>query len=291
MTDGNFPKAIELASRVLSIRGRILPVSLDNTVLCAELLDGTLVEGESLIPHRANREGIRRVFLKQRNGKSSEPCRAYEEAVRAIKDADAVVIGPGSLHTSVMPNLVLPEIVEALHESAAAKIYVCNVMTEPGETDGYSASDHVMALLQHAPIELDFVVVNSGIASEELIRQYFREELLEQFNRIKSEAEQAMVSIDSSECSLQQLNGIASKIRELSEDANNIIDPSKVQILYKQEIDGPKLQDVKVVQEDLITEVEITDRDDENMIRKKVIRHDPIKLAGVIARILNENKA
>jgi len=286
MNGGNFPKAIELASRVLSIRGRILPVSLDNTILCAELMDGTVVEGESSIPDRINREPIRRVFLKRRNGDESAPCKAYKEAVNAILEADAIVMGPGSLYTSVMPNLALPEIASALRRSNALKIYVCNVMAEPGETDGYSVSDHVQAVLDHAPINLDYVVVNSGIASEELIRQYVREELVEQFNRIKTQAEEAIDALDSPECRLEELTEIATKIADLSRSTSDLIDPSKVQVLYREEIDGPRLEGIKVIQEDLITEMEITESHGGEVIRKKVIRHDPIKLAGVLIRIV-----
>jgi len=286
MNGGNFPKAIELASRVLSIRGRILPVSLDNTILCAELMDGSVVEGESSIPDRINREPIRRVFLKRRNGDENMPCKAYREAVNAILEADAIVMGPGSLYTSVMPNLALPEIASALRRSDALKIYVCNVMAEPGETDGYSVSDHVQAILDHAPINLDYVVVNSGIASEELIRQYVREELVEQFNRIKSQAQEAIDALDSSECRLEELTEIATKIAELSRSTSDLIDPSRVQVLYREEVDGPRLEGIKVIQEDLITEMEITESHGGEVVRKKVIRHDPIKLAGVLIRII-----
>ena len=286
MNGGNFPKAIELASRVLSIRGRILPVSLDNTILCAELMDGSVVEGESSIPDRINREPIRRVFLKRRNGDENMPCKAYREAVNAILEADAIVMGPGSLYTSVMPNLALPEIASALRRSNALKIYVCNVMAEPGETDGYSVSDHVQAVLDHAPINLDYVVVNSGIASEELIRQYVREELVEQFNRIKSQAQEAIDALDSSECRLEELTEIATKIAELSRSTSDLIDPSRVQVLYREEVDGPRLEGIKVIQEDLITEMEITESHGGEVVRKKVIRHDPIKLAGVLIRII-----
>ena len=286
MNGGNFPKAIELASRVLSIRGRILPVSLDNTILCAELMDGSVVEGESSIPDRINREPIRRVFLKRRNGDENMPCKAYREAVNAILEADAIVMGPGSLYTSVMPNLALPEIASALRRSDALKIYVCNVMAEPGETDGYSVSDHVQAILDHAPINLDYVVVNSGIASEELIRQYVREELVEQFNRIKSQAQEAIDALDSSECRLEELTEIATKIAELSRSTSDLIDPSRVQVLYREEVDGLRLEGIKVIQEDLITEMEITESHGGEVVRKKVIRHDPIKLAGVLIRII-----
>jgi len=288
MNDGNFPKAIEVASKVLSIRGRILPVSLDSSVLCAELADGTVVEGESAIPKRTNRQPIRRIFLRRRNGNKPTPCRAYEEAVKAILQADAIIMGPGSLYTSVMPNLALPEIAEALRGSSAVKIYVCNVMAEPGETDGYSVSDHVQAVLDHAPIKLDYVIVNDGIASDELIRQYVREELIEQFHRIKTQAEEAVSALDSTECSLAELTRIAGEIAKLSTDMTGIVDPSRVQILYKEEVDGPRLKGIKVIRENLITEIEITEEHGGEVIRKRVIRHDPIKLAGVLARVLNE---
>ena len=287
MNGGNFPKAIDLASRVLSIKGRILPVSLDNTVLCAELVDGSVVEGESSIPDRINREPLRRVFLRKRDGDENTPCRAYKEAVKAILQADVIVIGPGSLYTSVISNLALPEITSALRRSNGLKIYVCNVMVEPGETDGYSVSDHVQAILDHAPIKLDYVIVNNGIASEELIRHYVQEELVEQFNRIKVHAQEAIDTLDSSECRLEELTEIAIKITELSRGTSDLIDPSRVQVLYREEVDSPKLEGIKVIQEDLITEIEITESHTGKVVKKKVIRHDPIKLAGALVRVIS----
>ncbi|MCD6519458.1 MAG: YvcK family protein, partial [Anaerolineae bacterium] len=288
ISGGSLPRAIEVASRVLSIRGRILPVSLDSTILCAELDDGTVIEGESAIPKRLNRQPIRRIYLRRREGDEHLPCRAYQEAVRAILEAEAIIIGPGSLYTSVMPNLALPEIVEALRRSRALKIYVCNVMAEPGETDGYSVSDHVQALLDHAPIQLDYVVVNDGIASDELIRQYVREELLEQFHRIKAQAEEAVSALDGPECSLAELTRIADQIAELSGEMSKIIDPARVQVLYKEEVDAPRLRGIKVIREDLITEVEISEERGGKVVRKRVIRHDPLKLAQVLAHTLAE---
>ncbi|RKY01596.1 hypothetical protein DRP77_09430 [Candidatus Poribacteria bacterium] len=286
MFDGNFQKAVEVASRVLSIRGRILPVSLDNTILCAQLEDGTIVEGQSYIPKRTNRSPIKRVFLKPRNGEGE--VKAHPEAVEAIMNADAIIIGPGSLYTSVMPNLALPEISDALSRSEAIKIYVCNVMAEPGETDGYTVSDHVQAVLDHAPMKLDYVLVNSAIAPEELIKQYIREELLEQFNRIKAQAEEAISAIDGEfgNCRLEELMEISLRIAELSRNAHKIADPLRVQILYREEVDGPRLKGIKVIQEDMIRGEMIRDKVDGAIVRKKVIRHDPIKLAGVIVRIL-----
>lgn len=286
MFDGNFQKAVEVASRVLSIRGRILPVSLDNTILCAQLEDGTIVEGQSYIPKRSNRSPIKRVFLKPRNNQGE--VKAHPEAVEVIMKADAIIIGPGSLYTSVMPNLALPEISDALCKSKAIKIYVCNVMAEPGETDGYTVSDHVQAVLDHAPMKLDYVLVNSAIAPEELIKQYIREELLEQFNRIKAQAEEAISTIDGEfgTCRLEKLMEISLRIAELSQNTHKIADPSRVQILYNEKVDSPRLKGIKVIQEDMIRGEMIRDKVNGAIVRKKVIRHDPIKLAGVLIRIL-----
>ena len=161
-------------------------------------------------------------------------------------------------------------------------------MAEPGETDGYTVSDHVQAVLDHAPMKLDYVLVNSAIAPEELIKQYIREELLEQFNRIKAQAEEAISAIDGEfgNCRLEELMEISLRIAELSRNAHKIADPLRVQILYREEVDGPRLKGIKVIQEDMIRGEMIRDKVDGAIVRKKVIRHDPIKLAGVIVRIL-----
>lgn len=145
---GNFESAISEASRVLAVRGRILPSSLDNVVLCAEVRDpvdqpGTslLVQGQSQI---AKAKGtIERVYLEPSNAKG------YPEAIRALLHADLIVLGPGSLYTSILPNLLVEDIRGAFAASEALKIYVCNVATQPGETDGYTVGAHVRALAEH----------------------------------------------------------------------------------------------------------------------------------------------
>ena len=182
---GNFPKAIQAASRLLAVRGRIIPVTLDYTILCAELVDGEIVRGESTIPIRENREPIKRVFFEPReNGKThhhptdgSYECQAHKGAIDALLNADVIIIGPGSLYTSIMPNLVIKGIVEAIQQSPAMKIYICNVMTQPGETDGYAVTDHVNAVLDHARIALDYVLVNNQPAPTEIIQEYVRQEI------------------------------------------------------------------------------------------------------------------
>lgn len=140
---GNFETALRESSRILAVRGRILPSTLEDVVLYAELADERMAEGESVIPHGGS--PIERVYLRPAWAKG------YEESVQAIVDAEAVVLGPGSLFTSVLPNLLVKDIAQALERTEAYVIYCCNVATQPGETDGYTAYDHLEALLRHLP--------------------------------------------------------------------------------------------------------------------------------------------
>ncbi|WP_328803727.1 gluconeogenesis factor YvcK family protein [Paenibacillus sp. USDA918EY] len=157
MTDisGDFVTAVRELSRVFAVRGRVLPAADEAVVLSAEMEDGIIVTGESKIPEAGGR--IKRVFLEP---SEVEP---LPEAVAAIEEADAILIGPGSLYTSILPNLLVPKLAEAVMASEAIKIFVCNVMTQPGETDGYTVSDHLQAIYDHVGKHLfDYVIVNSG---------------------------------------------------------------------------------------------------------------------------------
>lgn len=157
MTDisGDFVTGIRELSRVLAVRGTVLPASDQSIVLKAELVDGTIVEGESNIPLAG--QPIKRVFIEPAD---VEP---LEEACQAIQDADAILIGPGSLYTSIIPNLLVPKLADAIVQSNALKIFICNVMTQPGETDDYAVSDHLEAIQQHIGHQLfDYVIVNNG---------------------------------------------------------------------------------------------------------------------------------
>lgn len=162
---GDFEAAVKESSKVLAVRGRVLPVTLDNVVLCAELADGSTVCGESNIT--AALASVKRVFTLPAE---ADP---LPEALAAIKEADAIILGPGSLYTSIIPNLLIPGIVEAIAASKASKIYVCNVMTQPGETTGYTAADHLKAILDHSqPNLLDCVLVNTAPIDTELLARY-----------------------------------------------------------------------------------------------------------------------
>ncbi len=164
---GNFDKAIKESSRVLNIKGRVLPSTLGIVRLCARLEDGTVVEGESNISNSGQR--IKQVFF-------DPPYAApLAEVITAIAEADAIVLGPGSLFTSIIPNVLVDRIAREIAASPAVKIYVCNVMTQPGETDGMTASDHVEALIENAGIKIcDYAIVNDEPPSK-LREAYARE--------------------------------------------------------------------------------------------------------------------
>ncbi len=151
---GNFITAIRESSRVLNIKGRVLPATLSINRLCATLVDGTALEGESNISKAA--KPIERIYF--------DPpfARPPDEVIGAIREADAIVLGPGSLYTSILPNLLVDRIAREIEASSAVKMYVCNVMTQPGETDGFTAADHVRTLLAIAKAKVcDYVIVNS----------------------------------------------------------------------------------------------------------------------------------
>jgi uncharacterized cofD-like protein len=166
---GDLETAVKECSKVLAIRGRVLPTTLHDVTLCAEFEDGGMIEGESAIT-KAGRT-VRRVFLKP----PSVP--PHADVLEAIADADLVVIGPGSLYTSLLPNLLVEGVVDAIRRSPALKVYVCNVMTQHGETRGFKASDHVRVLLEAGGRRfVDYVLLNTRPPrSPELLARYAQE--------------------------------------------------------------------------------------------------------------------
>ena len=154
---GNMVRAVKESSNVLNIRGVVLPATLDDMKLAAKFEDGRIIKGESNIPEAHGK--IQRLFTEP------EVCRALPEVIAAIHEADLIILGPGSLYTSVIPNLLVSGIAEAIDESHARKIYVCNIMTQPGETDNYSVASHVNALISHAGGRkiIDAVLVNDSL--------------------------------------------------------------------------------------------------------------------------------
>lgn len=153
---GDFVTAVRELSRVFAVRGRVLPAADQAVVLHAEMEDGTIITGESKIPEARGK--IKRIFLEP------EEVEPLPEACEAIREADAILIGPGSLYTSIIPNLLVPKLTESiLANKNAIKIFVCNVMTQPGETDNYTVSDHLQAIYDHVGHHLfDYIIVNDG---------------------------------------------------------------------------------------------------------------------------------
>jgi uncharacterized cofD-like protein len=162
---GDFEKAIKETSKVLALRGQVIPSTLNKVVLVAEHKDGSKTVGENNIPR--TQRSINKVYL------NPAQSLATPDAIKAIKEAQIIVLGPGSLYTSIIPNLLIQEITEAISSSSALKVYVCNAMTQPGETDGYSASDHIRVLVAHShPRVLDYCVVNSGEVPQSILKRY-----------------------------------------------------------------------------------------------------------------------
>lgn len=166
---GSFEQAVEKISDIVAITGRVLPVTPCEMTLIAELEDGQEVEGESMIPVKVLESGqnIRKVRTKENN------ITALTDAVEAISEADIIVMGPGSLYTSIIPNLLVDGIVEAICKSKAKRVYIPNIMTQPGETDDYSVRDHVQALIDHGCENMiDLVLVNDTYIEDESLQYY-----------------------------------------------------------------------------------------------------------------------
>jgi uncharacterized cofD-like protein len=162
---GSFMEAVQTIGKVLNVKGNIIPATTQVITLYAMMDDGVIVKGEANIPARHNR--IRKVFYQ-------EPVHAVPEAVEALKNADLIIYGIGSVYTSILPNIIIDEMRDALNASKAKKVYFCNAMTQPGETDGFSLEDHVEALQSHgAPV--DEVVFASDSLPEKLIARYAEE--------------------------------------------------------------------------------------------------------------------
>ncbi len=162
---GGFDRAIEAMSYFLNVRGRVLPATLTKTHLVARFADGDTVEGESRIGHDGRR--VDRLWL------STTPVPAYEHVLEAIADADLIILGPGSLFTSLVPNLLVDSIANAIESAAAEKALVANLMTQPGETDGFKLSDHLRALGGYIRVqEFDLLLVNSARPTEPILAGY-----------------------------------------------------------------------------------------------------------------------
>ena len=161
---GDFRKAVEELNRLLAIRGKVIPVTNESVVLCAATADGDSLRGELDIASRGSR--IESIWIEPADA------RAFPEALAAIENADAVVLGPGSLFTSIIPNLMFREVSEALKRTAAPKIYITNLMTQPGETDGMTLMDHIRWITRASGTIPDYILVNDEEVPSTLLETY-----------------------------------------------------------------------------------------------------------------------
>ena len=168
----NFEDAVQKMSSVLAVTGKVLPVTLDDMKLIAELENGNIIEGESIIPSEALKQNSRIKTLKI----NPEKAKPLVDALMAIEDADAIIMGPGSLYTSIIPNLLVEDIVESIGRSNAIKIYVSNVMTQPGETDDFTVSDHLKTLMKYSGKDsVKYVIANNGTIPKDIEERYKNE--------------------------------------------------------------------------------------------------------------------
>ena len=170
MTDihGDFSTAVKVMSRILNVRGTVLPTTNDIATLNAVLSDGEIIRGESSITKAGG--VIDHVYITPSRVKPNE------DVLKAIEEADYIIMGPGSLYTSIIPNLVISNVAEKIRESNAKKIYVCNVMTQHGETDNYSVCDHILAINKHVEENIfDLVIANSREFDDSILSKYHKE--------------------------------------------------------------------------------------------------------------------
>ncbi|MBQ9990358.1 MAG: YvcK family protein [Lachnospiraceae bacterium] len=182
---GNLSDGIEALSKVFNLKGKVVPLTEDNVVLMGEMADGSIVEGEHHITQ--DKQGIRRVFYKD------EPI-PTKEAVHALEEADLIILSMGSLFTSIIPNLICEEILKAIDRSRGKIMYVCNMVTQPGETEEFKVSDHIR-LLNHylKKRKIDVVIANEGKIDEAMARRY---ESLEQKDPVELDKEETEALVE-----------------------------------------------------------------------------------------------
>ena len=166
---GSDENAIKEAERLLNIRGHVIPVTHDDVQLCAELDNGTKVRGESIIPLKGRKQKIKRVYLRPH-------ARISRDALKTITFADLIVLGPGDLYTSIIPNLLVEGVLETIEKSDARKVFVCNLATKHGETDGFHLSNFIQIMQTYLQgVTLDYVIYNQGRPTADIIRKYARQ--------------------------------------------------------------------------------------------------------------------
>lgn len=166
---GNFEVAVYKMSQIFAITGKVLPITLEDINLIAKLKNGKFIKGESSIPQEVKKQqsGIDKIYLDPIDVKP------LDEVISSIENADIIIMGPGSLYTSIIPNLLVEGVVEAIDKSKAPKVYISNIMTQPGETDNYNVLEHINAIIKHTNKKIiDYVIVNNEILSTDILKKY-----------------------------------------------------------------------------------------------------------------------
>lgn len=225
ISGGNFVDAVKRVSDVLRVKGKVLPVTEKDVCLNALMKNGVTICGESNIGHATHetKQKISKVYLTATN--EGEEISPLPEVIEAIENADLIVLGPGSLYTSVIPNLLVPRIVDTIKNAKAKTVYINNIMTQPGETDGYSAYDHVKAILKHSCDGfIDYCIVNCGKADAEILKKYTADgaEMVERdIERIREKSieviETDLVGINDDGLIRHNSKALADAIKELTE--------------------------------------------------------------------------
>lgn len=282
--DGDVRKAVLDVSHLLGIEGKIMFPTLAPAVLCAELTDGTLVVGESQLAERGNPHPIARAFLAARDDPHPCPERplsppAMPEAVEAITDADAIILGPGSLFSSVIPNLLVPAIAAAVRRARAVRIYVANLMTEPGETDGLSVAGHLDAIRRHGNIEMDYAIANTTPIDPIYARLYTAERLQRELESVQRWIQQA---VDTGGAAVRPDDAVfAQRVARMQLLLDGLSHPEtsrgQVELCDAQESLGhTAVVEIGTMRKELISE---------GGVLKPVVRHDPDALVGAILEI------
>lgn len=261
---GNFSESVEKSKDVLNIVGKVLPVTLDEMQICAELSDGTIIEKRDKIKDVVYDKvtKIERVFINPSN------CTPAPGVLEAISNADAIIIGPGSLYTNVIPNLLIKNVSKTIKESNAIKIYVSNIMTEPGQTDNYSLSEHIKAIIDHAGKGvIDYCIYDSGEIIPEFIKIYNRrgQDVVEQDIQKSKE-----LGIKLLEKNLSQIVG--DNIRHNTEAvAESVVELICDDMRFKDEQNDPKYVMIhsKLKQEKIINKEKKRQQKKENKIKNK----------------------
>lgn len=293
--EGDVRKAILDLSRLLGIQGKIMFPTLEPAVLCAELADGSVVVGESSIPLRSNPQPIRRVFLARRGEAAPQPERpppltAMPEALEAIAEADAIVLGPGSLYSSVISNLLVPEIAAAVRQAHAVKIYVANLMVEPGETDGLSLADHVDAIRRHGAVEVDCVIANRTPIDPRSARRYAIERLEREIAVIKRALDEASTRIASgappADAAGLETPALSQRVARMHALLDGVSNPAadRGQVVPRS---GERCGKARLIEIDGLTQENWPEQD----AIKLVLRHDPEKVLAAVLGILRDGRA